>query len=450
MRLASTVLLVSAGLAVAAPAASATITSSYDAPSHTLTINSDDASDTIAVSCAAGQLKVNDATPPHGAIACGTPGTLILNGNGGADTLDVSALAGASVALGTTRLDGGEGDDDVRGVYFGSNGYVVTLLGAGGNDLLTVNASDVVRGGSGDDRIVGPPKEGGTLEGDAGTDAFAWDISAAPSANFEFSVVDNGLKIGVAGGGASQTVPWTSVEVADLVLTEGAQTVDATGFSGSLRVDGRGGPDTLKGGDGADTLTGGTGNDFLEGGGAADVYKGGAGLDLVHARDGVADTVDCGAEEDTLVADAADAATGCERIDLPVVTPPPAPPVVLPAPVVPADRTKPVLRLGRATLSATGRLRVAVTCPKTEVRCSGTAALSVTGRRGARSVRVALGTVTFSVAGGKSKTLTRTASRAQRRALARLRGSVRLRLSLDVVDGAGNRTANVKAIALKR
>jgi hypothetical protein len=452
MRTFLALLLASAGLVVAAPAASAAITSAYDAPTKTLTVTSDDAADTIAITCATGQLKVNAATPPHGAIACGTPGTLILNGNGGADTLDVSGLAAGGTSLGITRLDGGEGDDDVRGVFFGSNSYVVTLLGSGGNDVLTVNGSDVILGGGGDDRLVGFPQEGGELEGDAGTDTFVLDLPTGSAAAFDFTLFSDSLRIGVSGGGASQTVPWTSVEAADLVLDDAAQTVDATAFPGPVRVDARGGADTLKGGDGADALTGGTGNDFLDGGGGADVYKGGAGLDLVHARDGVADSVDCGAEEDTLVADAADVTAGCERIELPVVAPPapPAPPVVLPAPVAPTDRTKPVLGLGRATLTATGRLRVPVTCPKTEVRCSGTVSLGVTGKRGAKSVRVALGTVTFSVAGGKSKTLTKAVSRTKRRALARLRGTVRLRLVLDVVDGAGNRTAKTKTIALKR
>ncbi len=62
---------------------------------------------------------------------------------------------------------------------------------------------------------------------------------------------------------------------------------------------------------------------------------------------------------------------------------------------------------------------------------------------------VRLGTITFRLAGGKSKTLTRTLSRKQRRALGKLK-RVRLRVRLDVVDASGNRTQGVKRVGLRR
>ena len=109
---------------------------------------------------------------------------------------------------------------------------------------------------------------------------------------------------------------------------------------------------------------------------------------------------------------------------------------------------KPKLGLKRATL-AKKKLRLPISCPKAEVRCAGLVTLVGVGRRKGETVSLKLGTITFTLAGGKSKTLTRGVSRKQRRALRRLKGA-RLRVKLDVVDASGNRTKVVKRVALKR
>ena len=162
----------------------------------------------------------------------------------------------------------------------------------------------------------------GTLTGWDGTDSVAFDFSPVDPISFTFTFTDSGMTISAPGVAATQRVKWTSVENGDIKLGEGGQTVDGSSFAGSLKVAAGGGADTLIGTGGADDLDGGTGNDFIEGAGGADLYHGGNGFDLIHARDGIADTGDCGADEDTLVADAGDAIADCERIDLP---PPPPP-----------------------------------------------------------------------------------------------------------------------------
>jgi hemolysin type calcium-binding protein len=418
-------------LALAAPAAPAAINSTYDVGSKTLTITSDESGDTIVVTCPAGGLLVNGANPPSGPLTCSAPSTLILTGNGGADTLDVSGISKASI--GTVSLDGGEGDDDIRGVFFGSNGIVVTLLAGPGNDLLTVNGSDEARGGSGDDRIDGFAQGGGgTVGGDQGTDTFALDFSAAVPVSFVFTPTDNGLTISAPGVAETQTAPWTSIEVVDLVLMDGGQTIDARGFAGSLRVDTRDGADTIYGTALADFLAGGLGNDFIDGGSGADVYQGGGGFDLLHARDGVADSGDCGSEDDTLVADAIDTIVGCERIDLPVVP----------------DTIKPKLGLKRATLGKK-KLRLPISCPASEVRCAGLLTLAVIGELDGKRVRVKLGSIAFELLGGKSKTLTQAVSVKKRQTLRGIDGA-RLLVKLDVLDASANRTKDSERIGLKR
>ena len=382
-------------------------------------------------------MLVNGANPDTGPLPCtggSSAGTLVLNGNGGADTLDVTGVQ-PGAAIGTVTLDGGEGDDNLTGVYVAGPSAVVSLLGGGGNDRLTSNASDVVRGGPGDDRLIGAADANGKLEGEDGTDTFAYDFSAAQPVSFAFTFNTTGMTVSAPGVPQSQTVGYAGMEVVDLVLPDGGQTADASAFAGSLHIDAGGGADTITGTDGGDVLNGGPGNDFIDGRGGADTFLGGPGLDLLHARDGVADTGDCGGDDDTLEADAIDAISGCERIDLPAV-------------VVPPDTKKPALGVRRATLR-NRRLKLPVSCPAGESRCAGIVTLAAVGRRKGDPVRVRLGAVTFRLAGGKSATLTRRLSRGKVRSLRGLR-RLKLRVSLDVVDAAGNRATGVKRVKLRR
>jgi hypothetical protein len=438
MRTPTVVILATAALAAVAPPASATITSAYTpAPSRTLTVTSNGDGDTITLSCPSSTMLVNGANPDTGPLPCtggSSAGTLIVIGNGGADTLDVTGVE-PNAAVGAVTLDGGEGDDSLTGVYVAGPDAVVSLLGGAGNDRFTSNSSDIVRGGPGDDRLIGSADVNGKLEGEDGTDTFAYDASAAPPVSYAFTFNATGMTVSAPGVGQSQTIAYAGMEAIDLALPDGGQTADASQFEGSLRVDAGGGADTITGTTGADVLNGGPGNDFIDGGGGADVYQGGGGLDLLHARDGVADTGDCGADEDTLVADAIDALVGCERVELPVV-------------VAPPDTTKPVLGVRRATLR-NRRLRLPVSCPATETRCAGIVTLAAVGRRKGASVRVRLGAITLQLAGGQTKTLSRRVSRGKVRALGRLRG-MRLRVSVDVLDAAGNRTKAVRRVRLRR
>jgi hypothetical protein len=70
--------------------------------------------------------------------------------------------------------------------------------------------------------------------------------------------------------------------------------------------------DTLTGNASQNTLEGNGGGDTLTGLGASDSFFGGAGSDTLNARDGVADTVNCGTETDTGNADGVDTLTACE------------------------------------------------------------------------------------------------------------------------------------------
>ena len=64
-------------------------------------------------------------------------------------------------------------------------------------------------------------------------------------------------------------------------------------------------------------------------------------------------------------------------------------------------------------------------------------------------MRVRLGAVTFRLAGGKSAHADAAPSRGKVRSLRGLR-RLKLRVSLDVVDAAGNRATGVKRVKLRR
>ena len=358
-------------LGVTAGPASAAITSTY--ASGTLTVTGNGADDTVAITCTGTTVRVNGANPDTGSLACSTPDSIVADGGGGADTLEVVSPPGPSKfpALDSTTLAGGEGSDELTGDYIGSPGYVGTLLGGPGDDVLVKAGNIVVRGGSGDDRLVGTGGPGTTFDGEEGSDEVFIDISTGSTTQLTLIPEDAGITVEFAGQ-PSAFLTWTSIERVDALLNDGQQTFDGAGFSGTVRVNGLGGPDTLTGGAGPDELSGGGGNDVLEGAGGADQHFGDSGDDLLRTRDAVADGGDCGPGADILIADAIDVVALCETVDLPPPLPAPPPGPAGPGTALAGATVKARWRVRRSRTTIT-RLRIGkiVSGTLVEVRCSG-------------------------------------------------------------------------------
>ena len=192
-------------------------------------------------------------------------------------------------------------------------------------------------------------------------------------------------------------MPWSGIEVVDLRLTDGSETVRLGAFPGRARVESRGGNDTLVGGDGADTFIGGTGNDTLEGGAGADSLDAGDGDDVVRSRDEFGDTVACGAGADIAIIDGADATSGCETQDLKSGT----------------DSVNPEPTFSGAKVKGK-KLKLKAACPATELRCVGEAKLSVKGKRNGANRSVKLGEVLVVADGGRTDQITLLLTPAQR------------------------------------
>ncbi len=181
---------------------------------------------------------------------------LDLSGEAGSDTFTVEASVPAV-------LRGGDGDDTLVG-----SPVADTILGGPGRDSLSGRGgSDVLRGGLGDDWLAGG-READEIRGGGGDD---W-LAGGRGSDF------------VSGGNGRDTLHGN--QDADSVL--GGQVADQ-----------------ITGGDGPDTIYGGRGLDVIDGGAADDVIFGGGGRDRIMAGDG-SDTVQGGSGGDTIYGQAGD------------------------------------------------------------------------------------------------------------------------------------------------
>jgi Ca2+-binding RTX toxin-like protein len=293
-----------------------------------------------------------------------------LVGNEGADRLDATGAAGASVfyagrtAPVSATVNGiaddgeaGEGDNLIGAISGitggeGSDNLVAgpatrSLVGNGGNDMLLASTgrSDLL-GGTGNDQLLGG---NGTdfLQGGPGADFLSGgdgldEVNYGGDAPLRLSIGD-GANDGAAGEGddiRSDVESLTGGQGDDVLIgDDGRNRLIAYGGQDVLR--GEGGPDRLYGWDDGDELDPGAGLD--------QVYAGSEDLPLLE--DGEVDTLSCRREAPAIEADADDVFRAC-------------------APLVRMTRHG-KLRVGR-------RARIAVRCPiETTLPCEGNLRLRI-------------------------------------------------------------------------
>lgn len=309
-------------------------------------------------------------------VICPTPGKLVVNLGGGDDFFTDDTALGDPIAFpvevnggagndeldgggGADVLTGGPGDDRVTGdggsdVLRGDDGADTLdggadhdqLDGGSGNDRLTGAAgNDIVRGGDGDDELDHSPLYAfdGTDRFDGGT---GYDTAGYFGRTASVSVsLDAQPNDGQAGESDNVGTDVEAVDGGDAadVLVGSAGPNGLAGRGGDDRISGVGGNDILYGDSGNDQIDGGDGNDMLDGGCHDDTIVGGPGVDslnsdgtcadpalrgindVLHARDGVKDSlVLCtmsGTPGDTAIVDPVDPALGpgnpgaCRTID---------------------------------------------------------------------------------------------------------------------------------------
>ncbi len=151
-------------------------------------------------------------------------------------------------------LSGGNSDNIIDASAYSENTY---LYGRAGNDTLKGGSRhDYLYGGQGDDSI----------DGGKGYDTLR------ETADVNFTLTDSQL----IGNGTDNLA---NIERAILSGGNSANTIDASGFSGSVYIYGRGGNDILLGGSNNDYLKGDNGDDLINGGAGSDRLYGGSGKD---------------------------------------------------------------------------------------------------------------------------------------------------------------------------
>jgi Ca2+-binding RTX toxin-like protein len=247
----------------------------------------------------------------------GTPAREVVSGGGGNDELEPLG--------GDDHLDGGDGDDVLEG-----HGGADTMLGGPGNDRLDGDrqeapAADLIDGGPGSDHVSGwaqpsgqqhPPialtLDGQPNDGRPGEGDDVRDVEAVVSQ----------VSGKIALGDAPDTVDlWSNLDGgASTITTAGGGDRVVTG-SNSETIDTGAGDDTIDAGYGNDSIVAGPGRDTVSSDQVSpdcSVFKSctsPTGDDTVDLRDGEADTLTCGAGNDTVQADPFDNVAGdCETV----------------------------------------------------------------------------------------------------------------------------------------
>ncbi len=277
---------------------------------------------------------------------------LIVDIGGGADDPD-----GDNVSTSIENLTGGSGDDDLTG-----SSVANTLVGGAGDDELFGGSGtgpdgiDVFGGGTNGTAGGANGETGDTVAYSTRTDNLTLSIGGATDAP-EGEAIPGDVE-NISGGLGNDTISGdaganllrggddgddvlrggtgTGPDGADVfrvgaAVTTNTDTVTYSNRTDALTVDIGGGSDDIDGDDvsaDADALIGGSGPDFLTGDADANTLEGGdgedslsalGGPDTVLARDGFADTVNCGTEADTAVLDEGtlDSQAECETLDQP-------------------------------------------------------------------------------------------------------------------------------------
>jgi Ca2+-binding RTX toxin-like protein len=287
---------------------------SIDLGANPGTPGGDGAADVVTVNDSAKADKITVTNTGTTVTVAGTPETvvisnaettdrLIVQGQGGNDTIDASALA---AVIGLT-VDGGAGNDTI----IGSAG-ADTLLGGDGNDTVTGGlGNDFADLGAGDDTFVWNTGDGSdTVQGGAGTDTLVFNganvaenmvigtdgVNALLSRDVgNVQMVLNGvehLQVNAAGGADNITVndlTGSGVTQVAIDLSAGAGSKVGDGAADNVTVNGSAGDDNIK---------------VVNSGGSIAVNGLAAQVTIAHAEADDSLTVNGGAGNDTIDASA--------------------------------------------------------------------------------------------------------------------------------------------------
>jgi Ca2+-binding RTX toxin-like protein len=189
----------------------------------TVEINGGNGAETFTITANGGRVRFDRVNPAPFAIDIGSSESLVVNANGGDDSISASGNFAGLIQL---NLDGGAGNDTL----LGSNGDDV-LLGGDGNDFIDGNqGADAAFLGDGDDTFQWDPDDGSDfVEGQGELDTIIFNGSNADEA---ISISANGGRV-LFNSALDSVVDFSSIERIDFNALGGSDGILVNDLSGT-------------------------------------------------------------------------------------------------------------------------------------------------------------------------------------------------------------------------
>ncbi|WP_406695124.1 calcium-binding protein [Singulisphaera sp. Ch08] len=190
----------------------------------TVESNGGNGAENFTITANGSRVRFDRVSPAPFSLDIGTTENLVVNGNGGDDT--ITAGNGLASLIHITE-DGGTGNDTLTG----GDGND-TLIGGDGNDLINGGrGNDVARMGAGDDTFVWNPGDGSdTVEGQDGNDTLVFN---GANINEQFNLSANGSRVRFTRDIGNVTMDLNGVEGINVNAFDGADTVTVNDTTGT-------------------------------------------------------------------------------------------------------------------------------------------------------------------------------------------------------------------------
>ncbi len=198
----------------------------------TVEVNGGNGAEDFMISANGSRVRFDRIDPAPFTLDIGTTENLVVNGNGGDDTITAGNGLASLIQI---TMDGGAGNDTL----IGRDGND-TLIGGDGNDVIDGGrGNDVALMGAGDDTFVWNPGDGSdTVEGQDGSDTLLFN---GANVNENINLSANGSRARLTRNVGNIVMDTNGVEQVDVNALGGADTItvgDLTGTSiGQVNLD---------------------------------------------------------------------------------------------------------------------------------------------------------------------------------------------------------------------
>jgi Ca2+-binding RTX toxin-like protein len=190
----------------------------------TAEVNGGNGAETFTIVANGSRVRFDRVTPAPFFLDIGTTENLVVNANGGDDT--ITAGNGLATLIKLT-IDGGAGNDTITG----GDGND-TLIGGDGNDVIIGGrGNDTVRLGAGDDTFIWNPGDASdVVEGQDGTDTLVFN---GANLNEKIDISANGSRVRLTRDIGNVTMDVNGIEHIQLNALGGTDTITVNDLSGT-------------------------------------------------------------------------------------------------------------------------------------------------------------------------------------------------------------------------